>query len=102
MTDEAAVVAAFAALDAQGVAVDILVNNAGIQFRKPMLELETADWRRVIETNLTSAFVDRPRGGAPHGPARPRQDHQHRLADQRRRRARRWRPTRWPRAASRC
>ncbi len=57
VTDEAAVVAAFAALDAQGVEVDILVNNAGIQFRKPMIELETADWRRVIETNLTSAFV---------------------------------------------
>jgi gluconate 5-dehydrogenase len=50
-------VTAFEALDAEGVAVDILVNNAGIQFRKPMLELETADWRRVIDTNLTSAFV---------------------------------------------
>ncbi len=57
VTDEAAVLAAFAALDAQGVAVDILVNNAGIQFRRPMIELATADWRRVIETNLTSAFV---------------------------------------------
>jgi gluconate 5-dehydrogenase len=57
VTDEAAVIAAFAALDAKGVAFDILVNNAGIQFRKPMLELETADWRRVIDTNLTSAFV---------------------------------------------
>ena len=57
VTDEPAIIAAFAALDAEGVAVDILVNNAGIQFRKPMLELETADWRRVIETNLTSAFV---------------------------------------------
>ncbi|HEY0206526.1 MAG TPA: SDR family oxidoreductase [Acetobacteraceae bacterium] len=57
VTDEAAVTAAFAALDAQGVAVDILVNNAGIQFRRPMVELDTADWRRVIETNLTSAFV---------------------------------------------
>jgi gluconate 5-dehydrogenase len=57
VTDEAAVVAAFAKLDADGVAVDILVNNAGIQFRKPMVELDTADWRRVIETNLTSAFI---------------------------------------------
>jgi gluconate 5-dehydrogenase len=57
VTDEAGVVAAFAALDEQGVAVDILVNNAGIQFRKPMVELETADWRRVMETNVTSAFV---------------------------------------------
>ena len=36
---------------------DILVNNAGIQFRRPMLELDSADWRRVIDINLTSAFV---------------------------------------------
>jgi gluconate 5-dehydrogenase len=57
VTDEAAITAAFAALDANGVTVDILVNNAGIQFRRPMVELDTADWRRVIETNLTSAFV---------------------------------------------
>ena len=57
VTDEPAVLAAFAALDAQGIAVDILVNNAGIQFRKPMLDLDMADWRRVMETNLTSAFV---------------------------------------------
>lgn len=55
--DEASVVAAFERLDAAGVAVDILVNNAGVQYRKPMIELSTADWRRVIETNLTSAFV---------------------------------------------
>jgi gluconate 5-dehydrogenase len=57
VADEAAILAAFSALDAQGIAVDILVNNAGIQFRRPMVELDTADWRRVIETNLTSAFV---------------------------------------------
>jgi gluconate 5-dehydrogenase len=57
VTDEAAVVAAFAELDARGVAVDILVNNAGIQHRQPMVELSSADWRRVIDTNLTSAFV---------------------------------------------
>ncbi|MBV8652541.1 MAG: SDR family oxidoreductase [Alphaproteobacteria bacterium] len=57
VTDEAAVLAAFAALDGNGIAVDILINNAGIQFRKPMVELDTADWRRVIETNLTSAFI---------------------------------------------
>lgn len=57
VTDEAAIIAAFEAFDAQGVEIDILVNNAGIQFRKPMLDLQTADWRRVIEANLTSAFV---------------------------------------------
>lgn len=57
VTDEAAVVAAFGRLDAEGIAVDVLINNAGIQFRRPMVELDTADWRRVIDTNLTSAFV---------------------------------------------
>lgn len=57
VTDEAAIKAAFERLDAEGVAIDILVNNAGIQFRKPMLELDTADWQRVIDANLTSAFV---------------------------------------------
>ena len=57
VADEAAIVAAFEGFDAAGIAVDILVNNAGIQFRKPMLELATADWQRVIDINLTSAFV---------------------------------------------
>ena len=57
VTDEPAAAAAFERLDREGIAVDILVNNAGIQFRRPMVDLATADWRRVIETNLTSAFV---------------------------------------------
>lgn len=57
VTDEAAIIESFERFDAQGIAIDILVNNAGIQIRKPMIELETADWRRVIETNLTAAFV---------------------------------------------
>jgi gluconate 5-dehydrogenase len=57
VTNEVEILKAFASLDAQGISIDILVNNAGIQFRRPMIELETADWRRVIETNLTSAFV---------------------------------------------
>ena len=57
VTDEAAVVAAFERFDADGTQIDILVNNAGIQFRKPMVELATSDWQRVLDTNLTSAFV---------------------------------------------
>lgn len=57
VTDEAAVLETFKGFDAAGVAIDILVNNAGMQFRKPMVELATADWQRVIDTNLTSAFV---------------------------------------------
>ncbi len=37
--------------------LDILVNNAGVQHREPLLELSEADWRRVLDTNLTSAFL---------------------------------------------
>ena len=37
--------------------VDIFVNNAGIGFMmKPMLEVEPADWARVIAVNLSGAF----------------------------------------------
>jgi gluconate 5-dehydrogenase len=57
VTDEKAITAAFERLDQENIAIDILVNNAGIQLRRPMVELATDDWRRVIETNLTSAFV---------------------------------------------
>ncbi len=37
--------------------VDILVNNAGINIRKPPDLLEHDEWARVIDTNLTSAFL---------------------------------------------
>jgi gluconate 5-dehydrogenase len=57
VADEASVARAFTAFDRDGVAIDILINNAGIQHRKPMLELELADWQRVIDTNLTAAFL---------------------------------------------
>ena len=57
VVSEAEVVATFERLDAEGVSVDILVNNAGIQHRQPMVELALADWQRVIDTNLTSAFL---------------------------------------------
>ena len=56
VTDDAAVVAAFRRLDAAGIEIEILVNNAGIQLRKPLVELEAEEWRRVIDTNLSSAF----------------------------------------------
>jgi 2-deoxy-D-gluconate 3-dehydrogenase len=37
--------------------LDILVNNAGINIRKAAQDLALAEWRAVLETNLTSAFV---------------------------------------------
>ena len=57
VTDEAQIVESFARFDAAGTEIDILVNNAGIQVRKPLVEFTSAEWRKVIETNLTSAFV---------------------------------------------
>lgn len=44
------------ALDAFG-SVDIFVNNAGIGFMmKPLLEVDPADWSKVIAVNLSGAF----------------------------------------------
>jgi 2-deoxy-D-gluconate 3-dehydrogenase len=37
--------------------LDILVNNAGINIRKAPQELSMAEWKAVIETNLTSTFT---------------------------------------------
>jgi 2-deoxy-D-gluconate 3-dehydrogenase len=37
--------------------IDVLVNNAGINIRRPAHELSLAEWSRVIDTNLTSAFL---------------------------------------------
>jgi len=37
--------------------VDILVNNAGINIRKPPQDYTLAEWRTVLDTNLTSAFL---------------------------------------------
>ena len=56
VADEAAVLRAFERFDAEGVSIDILVNNAGVQLRKPMLELSSEEWRRIVDTHLTAAF----------------------------------------------
>lgn len=57
VTDDAAVSANIENIEENIGALDILVNNAGIQHRVPLLELDVADWQRVIDTNLTSAFL---------------------------------------------
>jgi NAD(P)-dependent dehydrogenase (short-subunit alcohol dehydrogenase family) len=68
MFDEA--LAAFARLD-------ILVNNAGTQVWKPLVDLEEAEWDRVIATNLKGCFLctkvaarhmRQPVGGTPDNP----------------------------------
>jgi len=37
--------------------VDILVNNAGVNVRKPVEEFTLAEWRFVMDTNVTGAFL---------------------------------------------
>jgi NAD(P)-dependent dehydrogenase (short-subunit alcohol dehydrogenase family) len=37
--------------------LDAVVSNAGIMIRKPVRSLTLAEWHRVIDTNLTAAFL---------------------------------------------
>jgi Tropinone reductase 1 len=48
--------ALLAALPAGWDALEILVNNVGTNVRKPSLEISEADYRLVLETNVTSAW----------------------------------------------
>jgi meso-butanediol dehydrogenase / (S,S)-butanediol dehydrogenase / diacetyl reductase len=56
VADDAQVAAAFAEVDELLGGIDVLVANAGISVRKPFLEIEEADWRRVLDVNLTGVF----------------------------------------------
>ncbi|MFJ9909483.1 glucose 1-dehydrogenase [Streptomyces sp. NPDC101152] len=57
VTDGPAVAAGIADVEQRVGSLDILVNNAGMQLRAPLLEFTEADWHRVLDTNLTSAFL---------------------------------------------
>ncbi|MET7572002.1 SDR family oxidoreductase [Streptomyces sp. NPDC005492] len=57
IVDEEAVAEAVASIESEAGAIDILVNNAGVQHREPLVEVSLDNWRRVIDTNLTGAFV---------------------------------------------
>ncbi len=56
VADDAEVAGAFGRIDELLGGVDVLVANAGISIRKPFLEIEEADWRRVLDVNLTGVF----------------------------------------------
>ena len=56
VTDEQAVTEAVAAIG-RAYGLDILVNNAAVQQRKPVLEYSAAEWRRIIDTDLTGCFL---------------------------------------------
>ena len=57
VTDKAAVADMVEHVVGEFGRVDILVNNAGINIRKPPHALDLEEWRSVIDTNLTSAFL---------------------------------------------
>jgi len=57
VTSDSAAANAIAWIEANVGPLDILVNNAGIQHRVPLLDLDVKDWDRVINTDLTSAFL---------------------------------------------
>jgi NAD(P)-dependent dehydrogenase (short-subunit alcohol dehydrogenase family) len=56
VADAEEVARAFARVDELLGGIDVLVANAGISVRKPFLEIEEADWRRVLDVNLTGVF----------------------------------------------
>jgi 2-deoxy-D-gluconate 3-dehydrogenase len=57
VTDDASVTRLFAETAARCGRLDILINNAGINIRKSPQDLTLAEWHRVIDTNLTSAYL---------------------------------------------
>ena len=56
VSEEQDVRAMFAQIMADYGRLDILVNNAGTSQPKDIFEMDTADWDRIIKTNLTSGM----------------------------------------------
>ena len=57
VTDEDAVNAFVAKVEAEVGVIDILVNNAGIIKRIPMIEMSAKDFRQVIDIDLNGPFI---------------------------------------------
>ncbi len=57
VTDEAQVARLAEQVRARFGGAQILVNNAGINVRKPVTEFALAEWRQVLDTNLTGVFL---------------------------------------------
>lgn len=57
VSDEARVEALAREVLARFGGVHVLVNSAGVAVRKPVVEFTLAEWRRVIDVNLTGAFL---------------------------------------------
>lgn len=57
VSDEQEVITAIAKIEAEVGNIDILINNAGIIKRTPLLEMEVADFKEVIDIDLVSPFI---------------------------------------------
>lgn len=57
VTDEASVEALFASVLAEHGRVDVVVNSAGVSTLGLLSELDVAEFRRVVDVNLTGAFL---------------------------------------------
>lgn len=57
VTDEAQVTELVKTIEKELGVVDILVNNAGIIKRIPMIEMSVADFRQVVDIDLTAPFI---------------------------------------------
>lgn len=57
VTDSVAVAQGVAGIEADVGPIDVLVNNIGTQHRAMLTEVTDDDWHRLLETNLTSAFL---------------------------------------------
>ncbi|MDO4900978.1 gluconate 5-dehydrogenase [Actinomyces sp.] len=57
VTDEAAVADAVAHIASEVAPIDVLVNNAGIIRRIPMTQMSAAEFREVVDIDLTGPFI---------------------------------------------
>jgi len=57
VTDEAHVQALEGNVSKSVRRIHILINNAGVNNRKPITDFTLTEWRQVVDTNLTSAFL---------------------------------------------
>jgi gluconate 5-dehydrogenase len=57
VTDGPSAAAGVADVEERVGPLDILVDNSGMQLRAPLLEFTDADWQRILNTHLTSAFL---------------------------------------------
>lgn len=54
---ESEVIAAISKIESEVGPIDILINNAGIIKRIPLIEMEVADFKEVVDIDLVSPFV---------------------------------------------